>query len=104
MTDAVVVALITGGAATLSALISAAFAYTARRAAERAEHVASEGKKVGEETAHRIDGRMDELLQLTRASAKAEGVLEEQKRSDGSDLPPAIKRQEAEHKKSSEQY
>lgn len=86
MTEAVQLALITSvGAVILGGIPGtfAAFAASrARHAAERAEALAKETKAVGVETAHRIDGRMDELLELTRAAAFKAGVLQQKDHSE----------------------
>lgn len=93
MTDAVLISVVAGGAACvvaiIPALINAHLSIMARKAAEKAEKTAAESKVIGIETATRIDGRMDELVELTRKTAHALGVLEEKER--GEALAAAIK-------------
>lgn len=86
MTEAVQIAVIAGGSAafvaTIPGVIAALAASAARRAAEHAAAVVHEVKVKTEETAHRIDGRMDELLDLTRKAAFKEGALQQKQTSD----------------------
>jgi hypothetical protein len=86
MTDIVAVALITGSASMFVGLVpgtmAAISAARARRAAERAERLSHETKEVNTQTAHRIDGRMDELLELTRLAAFKAGALEQKELGD----------------------
>jgi len=120
MTDVVEVALITGIAAiavgTIPGTISAISSGRARRAAERAEKSSHEAKDVSVGTANRIDGRMDELLELTRLAAFKAGVLEQKELGQRiasavkdaqvptvviatPQLPPAVQRQERDAEK-----
>src|ERR1700685_42707 len=93
MQDTVLVSLVAGAAACtvaiIPAVINAYIAPCARKAAERAEQTAADSKAGGMERATRIDGRMDELLELTRSTAPALGVLEEKQR--GEAIAAAVK-------------
>lgn len=93
MTEAVQLALITalGGVAvgSIPGTFAALAAARARRASERAEAEAKAAKTIGVETAHRIDGRMDELLELTRLTAFKAGVL--QQKEHGEVIAAAVK-------------
>jgi hypothetical protein len=98
MSDAVLVALIMGGSSLLPALLTLLLAAFSAHRASLAARLAEEVKKVSNETSHRIDGRMDELLELTRTAARAAGMLE-QKNIHESNLPATVKRQEEEEER-----
>lgn len=63
-------------ASVLIALIAGIPAIIAAIAGYRASSKANETNHKVEEVAHRIDGRMDEILELTRKVAHAAGVIE----------------------------
>lgn len=44
---------------------------------------ARKARAQSEETHHAVDGRMDELLELTRESSKAKGVLQQKESQEG---------------------
>ena len=81
MTEAVQVALISGSGAVLvgsiPGIIAAFVASAGRKAAERAEEAANKTHATTVEVAHRIDGRMDELVATTRELAFAAGVKQQ---------------------------
>jgi hypothetical protein len=70
-------------------------AKAAKDAAERAEAIAHQVKITTLETADKVNGKMDKLVEVTRLSAKAEGILEQKNlQAERRELPPQIKRQE----------
>lgn len=66
MNPTIIVALIGAGALLTVAIINA---YVAKKVAEATTKI--------NEVGHRVDGRMDELLELTRKASKAEGIQEQ---------------------------
>lgn len=100
MTDIVEVALISAAGGIFTGLgpgiLAAVSAHAARRAAERAADDSAETKEVSKNTIKLVDGRMSEVLELTRKLARIDGITEERAasaaRSDS--VSPAISRQE----------
>jgi len=79
MTDVVIVAIITGTVTIFTGTLSALSLYmTVKISAKQgvSQTNQEELKKAQEKLHHQIDGRMDELLKLTRSSSKAEGVVQ----------------------------
>jgi len=65
MTDAVEIAIITGSGAIITGTISAISLYITARIQRKQDEIH-----------HQIDGRMTELLEITKSSSKAEGVIQ----------------------------
>jgi len=79
MTDVVIVAIITGTGTVITAVISGVTLYmTGKISANQTVTQSKQDELRGaQDNLHRqIDGRMDELLKLTRSSSKAEGVIQ----------------------------
>lgn len=86
MTDLVQIALISACSAAIVGVIpgiTAAFsAAAARRAAERSEKLSHETLVVTEKTGKAVDGRLTEMLELTRQLAFAAGIADQKERSE----------------------
>ena len=82
MTDAAQVALITGCSSVAVSVITGIIASFAKRAAERAEALSHETKVA-------VDGRMTEMLELTRKLATETATKSE--RSRGEEMARAVK-------------
>jgi C4-dicarboxylate-specific signal transduction histidine kinase len=79
MTDVVIVAIITGTVTIFTGTLSALSLYmtvSIRSKQEITQRKQDELKEAQNNLHHQIDGRMDELLKLTRSSSKAEGVMQ----------------------------
>ena len=74
MTDLVEIALISNVSVVTAALITGLFTLMAAHAARKA---AEKAVQISEATANSVDGRMSEMLALTRKLAHGEGVEEQ---------------------------
>jgi flagellar biosynthesis component FlhA len=86
MDSSVEIAVIGGSTAVLVSILSGLFAAfaasSARRAAERAEKLSHETKEVTTNTAKAIDGRMTEMLELTKKLAYKAGMQDQKQQTD----------------------
>lgn len=86
ITDGVQISLITGSVsiviASIPGLFAAFSAGAARRASERAEKLSHDTHLVTVATGKAVDGRMTEMLELTKKLAFAAGVLQQKQAGD----------------------
>lgn len=78
MTDLVLIALITG----VPGVINAVNSWNARKAAEKTKAEVREAKAKIDDVGLRVDGRLDQLLELSKSASFAAGVKQETDRND----------------------